>query len=108
MVKIKSIGKILQELLHDRRIYTNKIVVFGSYAEGKTKRDSDIDIIIVSKSFRNRSIFDRVNLTKGIHRELVRKTRKPFDIMYYSDIEWKGGNSLIINAAKKKGEIIYG
>jgi hypothetical protein len=38
----------------------------------------------------------------------LRKALKPFDIMYYSDEEWEEGNSLIINAAKEEGEVIYG
>jgi len=28
--------------------------------------------------------------------------------IYYSDEEWERGNSLIINAAKEDGEVVYG
>jgi predicted nucleotidyltransferase len=104
----RELSEILTELLEQRGISIYKIVIFGSFAKGLSKEDSDIDIIIVSKDFRNKSIFERVELTAGINRELVRKTMKPFDIMYYSDEEWEEGNSLIINAAKEEGEVIYG
>jgi len=107
MVK-KEIGHILKELLEQRGIVIDKIVIFGSYAKGKEKEDSDIDIIIVSKDFRDKSIFERVELTTGVGLELVRRTKKLFDIMYYSDKEWEKGSSLTINAAKDEGVVIYG
>lgn len=102
-IKIK-----LKTLLQERGIGIEKIVVFGSYAKGKEKEYSDIDIIIVSKDFREKDIFQRVELTRGIHRKLIDEIMKPFDIMYYSDEEWKNGNSLIINSAKENGVVIYG
>jgi len=110
MVKKTAIklGKTLQQLLRQRGIIVKKIIVFGSYARGKERKDSDIDIIIVSPDFRNKNIFEKVELTSGIHRELVKKTNKPVDIMYYSDIEWGKSYSLVINAAKREGVVIYG
>lgn len=108
MVKREELEQILLELLKKKRISVDKIVVFGSYVKDKIRPDSDMDIIIVSKDFRNKDIFERVVLTRGIHREMVQRFRIPFDIMYYSDEEWERGYSLIINTAKETGEIIYG
>lgn len=110
MVKreIVKINKILLTLLQERSLNINKIVIFGSYAKSKEGEYSDIDIIIVSKDFRDKDIFERVELTRGIHRELVNKIMKPFDIIYCSDEEWENGNSIIINAAKEEGDVIYG
>lgn len=100
--------EVLRELFQQRGINISKIIVFGSYARGKEVQDSDIDIIIISKDFRGKDIFEKVELTKGVHRELVKKIKKPVDIMYYSDVEWNESYSLIINAARQEGEIIYG
>jgi len=50
--------------------------MFGSYARDTQREDSDIDIIIVSRDFRDKSIFERAELTTGIGRELVRKVKK--------------------------------
>lgn len=105
--EIKVIGKTLCELLHLKGITIKKIVLFGSYAKGREKVSSDFDIIVVSKDFRGKDIFEKVELVSGIHRELVKKVKKPFDIVYYSDTEWNKGHSLIINAAKKEGKSIY-
>lgn len=110
MVKkdIIEIKKALIELIKEEGLDVKEIILFGSYAKGKEKKDSDIDIIVISKSFRNKDIFEIANLTKNLHWKLVEKTMKPFDIMYYSDEEWEKGNSLIINVAKEEGKVIYG
>ncbi|MCM8762158.1 MAG: nucleotidyltransferase domain-containing protein [Candidatus Omnitrophica bacterium] len=106
--EIVKLRKTLIKLLKGSGIDIYKIIVFGSYAKGKEKEDSDIDIIIVSKDFRNKNIFETVNLTKDLHWKLVERTTKPFDIMYYSDEGWEAGNSIIINTAKQEGKVIYG
>ncbi len=82
--------------------------MFGSFVRGKFGRESDIDIIIVSPDFDGKSIFERVRLTTGIGRELVKRFKKPFDLIYYSDEEWEKKNFLLINEAKEYGEVIYG
>jgi predicted nucleotidyltransferase len=106
-IKLK-IRSTLEKLLQEKGIDIGKIVIFGSLIRGDFKKDSDIDIIIVSKDFRDKSIFERVKLTTGIGRGLVSRLRMPFDLIYYSDEEWEKENFLIINEAKKKGEVIYG
>lgn len=93
--------KILNKLLKEKRIKIYKMLVFGSYAKGEERDESDIDIIVVSEDFENKDIFERVEMTSGLHRKLVERIMIPVDIMYYSITEWGKGDSLIINAAKK-------
>lgn len=101
---IKAI-EILKYILNQRGINIDKIAIFGSYAKGKQKKGSDIDIIIVSKDFEDKDIFERISTVRGLHGELVKKINMPADIMYYSPAEWKKGSSLIIQQAKEKGQI---
>lgn len=108
MVKKEKLEKVLLELLQGKGIKVSKIIIFGSYAQGKEKPESDIDIIIVSRDFRDKDIFARVELTRGVHSTLVKKFMQPFDLIYCSDVEWNQGRSLIINTAKAEGEVIYG
>lgn len=103
----EDIKNTLIKLLNEKNIIIDKIIFFGSFVQKKQKKDSDIDIIIVSRNFRNKSIVERIKLTTGIGRELVKKFEKPFDLLYYSDEEWEKENFLIINEAKEYGEIIY-
>jgi predicted nucleotidyltransferase len=105
--EIIKLKKVLSKALKDKGISVSQIILFGSSAKGKAREDSDIDIIIVSKDFRNKDIFEKAELTRGIHRELVKQIMRPFDILYYSDVDWRIGHSLIIHAAKIDGQVIY-
>ncbi len=102
-----QVKSILEKLLIEKGINIDKIVIFGSFIKGKLRKDSDIDVIVVSRDFRGKSIFERVKMTSGIGRELVSKLKMPFDLIYYSDEEWEKEDFLIINEAKEKGEVIH-
>jgi predicted nucleotidyltransferase len=98
-----TINQTLKNLLRERGIDPFKIVVFGSYARGTEREESDIDIVVVSKDFRNKSIFERVSLTTGIGRQMVHQFKKPIDLLFYSDKEWEEGNSIVLHAARQEG-----
>lgn len=104
---VKRAKIILQELLEEKKIIVNKIVLFGSYATGEANKDSDIDFIVVSKDLRNKDIFEKIKLMHGVSGMLVRRIKKPVDILYYSDIEWERGRSLMIHAAKQSGRVLF-
>lgn len=104
--KYSEIVKILKKLLAERKVHFSKIILFGSQVKGKPKKDSDVDIIILSKDFENKDIFERIKLMRGVHREFVRRLMLPADIMYYSLSEWRKGSSIIIDIAKEEG-LVY-
>ena len=56
--KIISILKEFRRKISSR-FPINKMFLFGSQAKGTTKKDSDIDLIIVSKNFENKKSFRR-------------------------------------------------
>jgi predicted nucleotidyltransferase len=103
-----SIYEVIKPLLDRRGLNISKIVLFGSYARQTETDDSDIDLIIVSRDFRGKSVFERVELTTGIGRTLVKIFKKPFDLMFYSDIEWDRSRSIVINAAGNEGKVLHG
>lgn len=105
--EIERLRKLLPELCIQRALVPGKIIIYGSYATGKATTHSDMDIILVSKSFRGKGIYKRVALTRGIHRELVKKLRRPIDMMYYSDSEWDKEASLTVREAKQTGKVIF-
>ena len=67
--------KPLRELLQIRRISIYKVVIFALFAREMEKEDRDMDIIVISKDFRNKSIFERGEFTIGIGRELIKKAK---------------------------------
>jgi len=106
-VNISELTFYLKNLLEEKNIPVDKIILFGSWARNSETEESDIDIIIVSKSFRKKNIIEKSKMTSGIHWSLVDKFRKAFDILYYSDIEWKNSNSIIISEAKEYGRELF-
>ncbi|OGL44804.1 MAG: hypothetical protein A2W05_00625 [Candidatus Schekmanbacteria bacterium RBG_16_38_10] len=43
-------------------IKVKKIILYGSYVSGKIKEESDIDLVVVSDSFRNMDLWERLCL----------------------------------------------
>jgi predicted nucleotidyltransferase len=93
-------------MFKNRGISVQKAILFGSYARNMESDESDSDLVIVSRDFRGKDIFEKAALTRGVHREFLQHIDKPFDILYYSGTEWEEENSLIINAARGNGVII--
>jgi len=52
-LKKSEIGKIYKfvQLLKQQGVSVSKVIIFGSYAKGRTNPDSDIDVAIVSTQF---------------------------------------------------------
>ncbi len=106
----KEIEKIKNEInlfAKSKNILIDKIVLFGSQISGTANKESDIDLLLVSKEFKNKSYSQRIKKLLGLNRRLVKLTDKPFDILYYSDDEWESTASLMIAEAKKNGRVIY-
>ena len=92
--KIKEIVKFINTFLEKRKITIKHIILFGSYATKKYTKNSDIDIAIISDSFEEKDIFERVKMLKGLNWSLVEHFILPFDIVPLSLSEWKKSSSL--------------
>lgn len=103
----RDLKDIVLRLFARRGISISKIVIFGSFVRGDEGEGSDVDIIVISPSFNDMDIFERLDNASGIHRALVERLRRPVDILYYSDLEWGRESSLMIQTAKDEGEVIY-
>lgn len=66
MVKNKSqINKIIRNLvaiLKRKGVRVNKLILYGSYANGNPNPDSDIDIAVISSSFDSKNLLERQEL----------------------------------------------
>ncbi len=105
MVKEKQIKivNLIKSILKDKGINVSGVIMFGSQIKGSAVKDSDVDIIILSKDFEGKGIFEKVKMAQGLHRSLVKQLLMSFDILYYSPSEWRKGASLIIDIAKTHG-----
>lgn len=58
--------------------------IFGSFARGEAKPNSDVDLLIEYKS-KNKSLFDLIDLKSELEEILGRKV----DIVTYNSIYWR-------------------
>jgi predicted nucleotidyltransferase len=60
--KIKNIIDHFKAELIKLNVRPQRIMLFGSYANGKPREDSDIDIVVISEDFRNLNLRERLEI----------------------------------------------
>ncbi|MDE6406179.1 MAG: nucleotidyltransferase domain-containing protein [Lachnospiraceae bacterium] len=90
-----QIQTILQPVFADHKI--KKAILFGSYAKGKAKKNSDVDILVDS-GLRGLSFF-------GLLEDIVTALGKNVDLL---DVSQLTSDSLVGEEIKKNGVVIYG
>lgn len=81
-----------------------KIFVFGSYARGDARGNSDIDLLVVEDTVKNR----RAEMVR-LH-DAVRFMKLPIDILVVSEQafnEWSNVPGTVIYKAKNEGVLSY-
>ena len=108
LVKVERIDEeILKEVI--RRIVSvidpEKIVLFGSHAYGKPKKESDLDLLVIIKE----SSLPRYKRSVPIYRALA-GILIPKDIIVYTEKEveeWRNVPLAFITTIIRKGKVIY-
>lgn len=88
-----------------KEVNPDKVILFGSYANGEAQEDSDLDILIIKDLDR-----DRYKRTREI-RKLLRGTMIPIDVVIYTNAEveeWKDTKSAFITQIMQNGRVLYG
>jgi predicted nucleotidyltransferase len=84
----KTIEKDLKNLvaaLKAEGIAVDKLFLFGSYARGKAVRGSDIDLLLISRSFSRTSLWDRAKVMGRI----IRRHPEPFEVLMMTEKEFR-------------------
>ena len=76
--KLQQIAKIAIPILKKNGVV--KAGIFGSYARGEAKKQSDVDILIKFKG--RKSYFDLIDLEE----ELQKKLKKKIDLITYNSV----------------------
>lgn len=82
-------------------IKVKKTILYGSHAVGKARKDSDIDLIVVSDDFKNMDIWERLCLL-GRARIGI---KRPMEIMGFTEeeLESEDNGDTIKDEIKSKG-----
>lgn len=89
------------------KIKVNKVVLFGSFAYGKPNIHSDIDLVVISPSFKNQDFMKRMIMLSHLRDEITYQIS--MDIVGYTEKEFNEMGQYSINLAEiqKKGKVIY-
>lgn len=100
----KDILKILnslRQLLEQRNIHVDQLILFGSWAKGTQQEGSDIDVVIISENFYGKDYWTRINILS----EAIYQVFAPIQATAMTLQEWESKESPICDFAQK-GEVI--
>jgi predicted nucleotidyltransferase len=91
--------RVVQRLVHDYG--AERIILFGSYAEGRAGEDSDVDLLVVKET--DADFYTRVREARRSFRDPGRRT--PVDVIVLTPEELQRGlaegNSFLGNIVKR-------
>lgn len=102
--EIKKLIFLLVNDLEAQKIKVDKVILFGSYAQGTPKEFSDIDLAVISPSFARKNLFKiQEDLAKVLSKYLSR-----IEPIGYSPDQYESADSLsFLGEIKRTGKIIY-
>lgn len=102
---IRKVVKKLLSLLEENGVVVEKVILYGSYAMNCAREDSDIDLIIISRSFKKYPPLKRLEFLSLISWNLP----EPFEIIGYTPDEVKGkeGKSIFWDKIQGTGKTIF-
>lgn len=101
MTATKEVNKIIKQI--KKGYNPEKIILFGSFAYGRPKKNSDVDLMIIKKT-KERPIQRMMNAAKLV------KSPLGTDILIYTPKEWETAlkeQNYFIKEVEKKGKIVY-
>jgi predicted nucleotidyltransferase len=99
---VNKVKKYLAKCLSENGIKVNDIALFGSHLDGIPNDDSDIDFIVISESFINKDLFERVKMIRGVDLKVIQKFDVPLDILLKTPQEFEN----ILRAKMIHAEVI--
>ena len=103
MISQEKINEVIDRIV--KNINPEKIILFGSYAQGNPSEDSDLDLLIV-KEMR----IPRYKRTREVKKHL-RGLKIPIDVIVYTRKEikeWEETKTAFISQTIKQGKVLYG
>jgi len=100
----KAVLEIIKEFkntLETTGVRVERIILFGSYANGIPHEWSDIDLVIISPDFVNKGLWERIKMIS----KAISIVFQPIEAIPMTPAEWEKGDSMIVEFAKK-GEVV--
>ena len=102
--ELKTIFSTLINCLKEKGVKVNRLYLYGSYASGRPRPDSDIDIAVISSSFDKKNLVQR----QEILGEIIFPLGEPIEAIGYSLREFKQAHPFsFLREIITHGKIIY-
>ena len=102
MISEQTIQEAVRRLVEAAR--PQKIILFGSYARGDAREQSDLDFLVIQQKVKSR----RKEMVR-LH-DVLRPMRIPVDVLVASEAtfnEWADTPGTLIYRANKEGQLRY-
>lgn len=99
--EIYSIITDYKRRLEDSGIKVKKIILYGSFARGKAREDSDIDLVVVSDDFKEMDLWERLCFLGRARMGI----KRPMEILGFTEAEFlaEETGTFIGDEVKSKG-----
>jgi len=99
---VVKIARSFSSELAKEGIVPHRLILFGSHAKGNAREDSDIDLVVVSPVFEDKSLRERLDILSNA----ICAVWEPIEAIGATPEEWEQGNSLILQFARD-GELVH-
>jgi predicted nucleotidyltransferase len=86
---VMHVIKDLHDTLKEYGIKDNHIALFGSFFNGNTHEDSDIDVVVISSLFKDKNLLERIDMTAQAQIDVKRRYVVPMDILLKTPQEYR-------------------
>ncbi|NOZ61889.1 MAG: nucleotidyltransferase domain-containing protein [Calditrichaeota bacterium] len=105
--KFADIKEIIFQYIENlqKQIRVERVILYGSYAEGRANEHSDIDLAIISPDINDENLIDYLQI---ITRAIPRKINIDIEPLIFSIEEYETASPLeFLGDIKKHGEILF-
>ncbi len=92
---INTLRQFINEL-EAANIHVERLILYGSHAAGTAREDSDIDVVVISPGFADKSYWERIDILS----EAIYQVSAPIEATAFTPQEWRSGKSLIVDYAR--------
>ena len=84
-------------VLETQGLKVNRLVLFGSYADGTYKEGSDINVVVISEGFEGKDYWERLDILSNAINEIF----EPIEAVAMTQEEWERGESVVCEYARE-------
>ncbi len=86
-----------KKLLLEKGIKIDRMLLYGSYANGTQRADSDIDIVVISDNFNCMDYWQRLDILSDVIGDIF----QPIEAVAMTNEEWNSKSSMVTEYASQ-------